>query len=147
MLALLVATAALGCPPAQAFDQGTLAIETRAGVVHAFRIELADTGAERAQGLMQREELAPDAGMLFDFGEEQPVAMWMKNTLIPLDMLFIAASGEITAIARDTVPHSLTTIPSPGPVRAVLELNAGTTRRLGIAEGDRVDHPIFRKAG
>lgn len=148
MLALLLlAAAAIGAAPAWAFESGTLAIQSRDGTVHNFTIELASTPDERAQGLMYRTELPPDAGMLFDFEEEQPVSMWMKNTILPLDMLFIAGSGEITGIAADTVPHSETTIPSPGPVRAVLELNAGTASRLGITAGDRVSHPLFDQRG
>ena len=81
--------------------------------------------------------------MLFDYGRTQPVAMWMKNTLVPLDILFIAADGRVVNIAADAVPESLTSIPSAGPVRAVLEINAGTAARLGIKPGDRVIHPIF----
>jgi uncharacterized protein len=81
--------------------------------------------------------------MLFDFGEDQPVSMWMRNTLIPLDMVFVEASGRIAGVAPDAVPLSERVIPSPGPVRAVLELNAGTARRLGIRRGDTVLHPLF----
>jgi uncharacterized membrane protein (UPF0127 family) len=84
--------------------------------------------------------------MLFDYQESRPVAMWMKNTHIPLDMLFIDAAGRVARVARDTEPFSLTPIPSGQPVRAVLELNAGTARRLGIRPGDRVRHPIFDAA-
>ncbi|MEE8394039.1 MAG: DUF192 domain-containing protein, partial [Rhodospirillales bacterium] len=82
-------------------------------------------------------------GMLFDFKKTQPVAMWMKNTLISLDMLFIAADGRIVGIARHTVPMSLKTIFSPAPVRGVLEIGAGISEKLGIGTGDRVIHPVF----
>ena len=140
---LLLAAAAFLVQPARAFEPGTLAIHSHDGTVHNFMIELARTPDERAQGLMFRKEMDPQAGMLFDFGEEQPIAMWMKNTFIPLDMLFIGSQGEITGIAAGAEPQSETTIPSPGPIRAVLELNAGTAQRLGIGVGDRVEHPIF----
>lgn len=120
-----------------------LNILTKAGPV-AVNIELAVTPAERAKGLMYRTELAPDAGMLFDFGVEQPIYMWMKNTYIPLDMLFIRSDGRIASIATDTVPLSTETISSGPPVRAVLELPAGTVRAKGIAVGDRVEYRLFR---
>ncbi len=110
---------------------------------HFFRVEMAITPEQRARGLMFRRQLAPDAGMLFDFLVPQQAAFWMKNTLIPLDMLFIAADGRIVNITERTVPHSLSMVPSAGPVRAVLELNGGTVARLGIRPGDRVIHAIF----
>lgn len=92
---------------------------------------------------MFRRGMPADHGMLFDFATEQPVAFWMKNTPLPLDMIFIDAQGTVAGIAADTVPFSEAPIPSPVPVRAVLEVNAGTAARLGIAVGDRVRHPIF----
>jgi len=95
------------------------------------------------QGLQGRRRLAADAGMLFDFGRPVPVMMWMKDTHVSLDMLFIDAEGRVVNIARGTVPFSLTPIRSAGPVRAVLEVNAGTAARLGIKPGDRVLHPLF----
>jgi hypothetical protein len=84
--------------------------------------------------------------MLFDFKTDRPVAMWMRNTRIPLDMLFIARDGRVANIAERAVPFSEQTIPSAGPVRAVLELAGGTASRLGIKPGDRVVHPMFRNA-
>jgi len=123
-----------------------LAIVTRAGDVRRFAVELARTPRQLSRGLMFRDAMAPGHGMLFDFGRERPVAMWMRNTPIPLDMLFIDALGRIRGIAADAVPFSEAVILSPGPVRAVLELNAGTVRRLGIATGDRVLHGIFGSA-
>lgn len=124
------------------FPRSSLTIETATGT-HPFTVELADTSARRVQGLQYRQTLAADAGMLFDYEETRPVAMWMKNTYLPLDMLFIDAQGRVTRVTENTVPLSLTPLPSGGSVRAVLELNAGTARRLGIRAGARVSHPIF----
>ena len=103
------------------------------------------TDADRAQGLMFRRFLPPDRGMLFDFEAEQPVMMWMKNTILPLDMVFIGADGRIVNIAESTEPMSERTIPSEGPVIAVLELNAGAAARAGLKTGDAVRHPMFSK--
>ena len=125
------------------FAKSELGIETADGKRHDFQVELAETGDQRAQGLMFRRQLAADAGMLFLFGGSQERAMWMKNTLIPLDMLFIDDKGKIVRIEQRTVPHSLRAIMSGQPVSAVLELNAGTTSRLAIKPGDRVLHPAF----
>ncbi len=127
---------------ASAGSDTPLAISTSKGSF-SFTVELADTPQSRASGLMHRRELAADAGMLFDFLKTAPVSMWMKDTLIPLDMLFISADGVIVNIAERTVPGSLTQIDSSGPVRAVLELNGGTSARLGISAGDKIIHPIF----
>ena len=125
-----------------ALDPGTITIETPNGQ-HRFTIELADTPGERARGLMYRRNMRTDHGMLFDFQVEQPVAFWMKNTPLPLDMLFIDATGTVVQIEADTVPFSETPVPSVQPVQAVLELNAGTSQSLGIAPGAVVRHPIF----
>ena len=131
-------------PPGLAqFKTGSLVIRTADGKTHPFKIELAATPAERAQGLMFRRALAPDAGMLFDFGRSEPVAMWMENTLIPLDMLFIAADGRVVNIAQRAVPMDRTPIPSKGPVKGVLELPGGTAARLGLKPGDTVQHAMF----
>ena len=105
---------------------------------HKFSVELALNSRQQTQGLMFRRRMAADAGMLFVYRREEPTAMWMKNTFIPLDMLFIAGNGEIRRIAERTVPMSETVIASGGPVIAVLELNAGTASRLGLKPGDRV---------
>jgi uncharacterized membrane protein (UPF0127 family) len=118
-------------------------IVTRGGV-HVFDVELAVTAEERSKGLMFRRELPQGRGMLFDFVGEGPIAMWMKNTFVSLDMIFIRADGRIARIAENTTPQSETTIPSGAPVKAVLEVVAGTVKRLGIAPGDRVAHRIFR---
>ena len=122
--------------------EGELMIVTTSGE-HRFVIEMAATPEERSQGLMFRREMAADAGMLFDYLTEQPVSFWMKNTYIPLDMVFIRADGIIASIAQRTVPESLTPVPSRVAVRAVLEVNAGTVDRLDIETGDRVVHSIF----
>ena len=119
-----------------------LEIASRNGV-HVFAVELALTPPEQERGLMFRRELPEGQGMLFDFGREQPTSFWMKNTYVPLDMIFIRADGTIRRIAENTVPLSEALVPSGGPVRAVLEVVAGTARKLGIAVGDRVSHPIF----
>jgi uncharacterized membrane protein (UPF0127 family) len=126
-----------------AFSSAPLSIRTGEGKTHRFKVEIARTPEERAQGLMFRRVMAPDAGMLFDFGRTEPVAMWMKNTLIPLDMLFVGADGAVVNIAQRTVPQSLTPIPSARPVRFVLELPGGTAARLGLKPGDKLLHPLF----
>jgi hypothetical protein len=108
-----------------------------------FAVEVAATAEERSRGLMHRTDLPADRAMLFDFGDTRFVAMWMKNTPLPLDMLFAAPDGRITAIAENTVPFSETVIESGGRVRYVLELNAGTVKGKGIAVGQRLVHPVI----
>lgn len=134
--------AAVGLTLAQSPEIPNLEVHTGAGAV-SFRVELADDSTKRALGLMFRHEMEPDAGMLFVFERDQMVSMWMKNTYIPLDMLFLAQDGTVVAIAERTVPLSMEVISSPRPVRAVLELNGGTSSRLGIQAGDRVEHPAL----
>ena len=109
------------------------------GSAYKFDVELATTPDQRAQGLMFRKSLGANAGMLFLYPDEEPVAFWMKNTLIPLDMLFIKADGTIAHIAHSAVPLDETPIPSTAPVKAVLEVNGGTANALGIKEGDKVE--------
>ncbi|HEY8381753.1 MAG TPA: DUF192 domain-containing protein [Microvirga sp.] len=128
---------------AQSFEP--LAIVTQGGQRHAFLVEVARNDADRAQGLMYRRSMPADRGMLFDFGKVEPVAMWMQNTYISLDMLFIRPDGTIARVAPNAEPLSTRTIPSGEPVLAVLELNAGTAARLGIKAGDRVEHPVFKR--
>ena len=128
--------------PAQAGGQATLEIVSKTGV-HAFTVELATDDAERSRGLMFRKELPEGRGMLFDFERDQPVAFWMHNTYISLDMIFIRGDGSILRIAENTEPLSDRLVPSGGPVRAVLEVIAGTARKLGIAPGDRVETPVL----
>jgi uncharacterized protein len=125
-----------------AAEESTLEIVTKKGV-HVFSVELATNDAERQKGLMFRKELPEGRGMLFDFQRDQDVSMWMRNTLIPLDMLFINADGSIRRIAENTEPLSERTIPSGGPVRGVLEVIGGTAKKLGIVAGDKVAHPVF----
>jgi uncharacterized membrane protein (UPF0127 family) len=120
----------------------TLEIASSAGV-HPFAVEMAETDEERSRGLMFRKELPEGKGMLFDFKVEQPVAFWMKNTYVSLDMIFIKADGRILSIAENTEPLSERGVPSGGPVRGVLEVVAGTAKKLGIKPGDRVAHRIF----
>ena len=107
-------------------------------------VEVARDDATRAQGLMYRRSLSPDRGMLFDFKRVEPVSMWMQNTYVSLDMLFIRPDGTIARVAQNTEPLSTRTIPSGEPVLAVLEVVAGTAARLGIRAGDRVEHPLFK---
>lgn len=132
-----------GVAYAQALE--SLSIATQGGQRQTFRVEVARNDADRAQGLMFRRSMPADQGMLFDFGRVEPVSMWMQNTYLPLDMLFIRADGTIARIAANTEPLSTRTIPSGEPVLSVLELNAGTAARLGIKPGDRVEHPIFKR--
>jgi uncharacterized protein len=128
------------------FERSSLVIVT-AGRELKFEIELARNDSQRSHGLMFREKLGPYEGMLFDFMQEQPVSFWMKNTLIPLDMLFIGADGIIRNIHANAVPRSTDAIPGEYPVRAVLEINGGSARLLGIKVGDKVKHPIFGNVG
>ncbi|MEO5375288.1 MAG: DUF192 domain-containing protein [Alphaproteobacteria bacterium] len=149
VLGLVMAAAGVflpgGPPRAAESAPAALVIRTAAGASHPFRVEVVASPEDRARGLMYRPGLAADAGMLFDFGEVQPVAMWMKNTLIPLDMLFIAADGRVVSIAERTVPHSLEPVGPAEPVRSVLEVPGGTAARLGIRAGDRIEHPLFSR--
>lgn len=142
VLAAFCADADRARAASMSFERSAVVIHT-AGGARRFDVEMAVTPDQRARGLQYRDELARDAGMLFDYGEPQQASMWMKNTYVPLDMLFIAADGRIVNIAEDTVPLSLTPIRSDGPVRAVLEVRAGTAERLGIEPGNRVEHAIF----
>jgi uncharacterized protein len=139
--ALLFVITAAGFP-ASASEQQTLEIVSKSGV-HVFSVELAVTEAERERGLMFRKEVPEGYGMLFDFKHEQEVSMWMKNTLVPLDMIFIRDNGRIARIAENTEPLSERIIPSGSPVRAVLEVAGGTAKKYGIAPGDKVAYPLF----
>lgn len=140
--AALTAMAPAGAQTVQ-FPRSQVEIVTAGGRRHIFTVELATAPAQLQQGLMFRTKLAANAGMLFDFGEVRPISMWMKNTLIPLDMLFLGADGRILGIAERAVPGSLAVIASPGPVKGVLEVNGGTAGRLGLSPGDRLLHPLF----
>lgn len=140
--ALAVAATIIGVslPLAACSDESRLTIHSSTGD-HAFTVEIVDTPESRAQGLMYRQELAENAGMLFDFLDNQPVSFWMRNTFIPLDMLFITSEGVVQNIHVNARPHDPTGIPSDGPVRYVLEIPGGRTVELGIKAGDSVSHP------
>ena len=127
----------------QRFERDVLSIETADGQRHRLEVELALTGEQHAQGLMFRRSLAEDAGMLFLYSGAGVLSMWMKNTPVPLDMIFIAPDGRIVDIAERTVPYSLETVSSRFAASAVLEVNGGTVARLGIRPGDRVLHRAF----
>jgi uncharacterized protein len=138
--ALLCAAAAASA--SVSFEESSLTVDAANGQFE-FLVELALSPAQRGQGLMFRESLEEDRGMLFDFGKPQRATMWMRNTYVPLDMLFIDGNGQITQIAADTQPLSDAVIASREPVRAVLELRGGVSAKLGIKPGDRVIHPLF----
>lgn len=138
-----LALAAAEQPMMLPVDPVPLVVDTGAKEV-SFRIEAADEGSERSRGLMFRKEMASDHGMLFVFQMQQPLAFWMKNTILPLDLVFIDEDGTVRAVLPGT-PFSEAPI-SPGmPVRYVLELNQGTAARLGIDPGDKVRHPLIGK--
>jgi len=136
--------------PAVAEEQAAQAQLERLEIVtatgaHAFDVEVARTDGERARGLMFRRSLPQDHGMLFLFESERPIAMWMKNTYISLDMVFVSRNGRVTSIAHGAVPLSETVIPSGGPVYAVVELAGGAADAIGLSVGDRVRHPGFER--
>jgi uncharacterized protein len=145
-LALLVPLllVAAGRTPSRAADPDTLEIVSKTGV-HPFTVELAVTEEQRERGLMFRRELPEGHGMLFKFEPDQVVAMWMHNTYISLDMIFIRSDGRIVRIAENTTPQSDRIISSGSPAHGVLEVIAGTARKLGLAPGDRVAHPWFEQ--
>ncbi|MGE0667779.1 MAG: DUF192 domain-containing protein [Sphingomonadales bacterium] len=122
---------------AQSLPLQPLTVETQAGE-RDLQVQVADTDATRQTGLMYRVSMPEAEGMLFIFQQVRPVSFWMKNTMLPLDIIFVGDDGRVINIARNTTPFSLASIPSRGPARAVLELNAGASRRLGIDVGDRV---------
>lgn len=123
-----------------------LVIVGRDGTTHDFMVEMAISPAQQTVGEMFRKTIPEDGGMLFDWGAPRDSQMWMKNTLVPLDMVFINQDGTIRSIAEDTVPQSLATIDSHGPVRATLELAGGLTAKLNIRVGDKVQQRIFGNA-
>jgi uncharacterized membrane protein (UPF0127 family) len=142
--------AAKASPPPAAASEATSAVsglpliplEVRSnGRVHRFTVELARTEDEQAYGLMNRTRLGPDEGMLFPFEPPRPASFWMKDTLIPLDMIFVRADGSIARIAANTVPESLAPVRVSEPVAAVLEIPGGRAAELGIEEGDRASWP------
>ena len=134
---------ALGGEP-QALEKETLTIHTRAGEDLLFQVEIADDSGEQRTGMMYRTAMDEDSGMLFLFPDDDFRSFWMKDTPIPLDMLFLTADGRIVHIHPMARPQDYTRITYAMPVRAVLELKGGMAGQLGIAEGDRVLHPAFR---
>jgi uncharacterized membrane protein (UPF0127 family) len=135
-------TAAGVAPASTSFEESLLTIDA-ADDRFEFQVEMALSPEQRSQGLMFRKSLEEDRGMLFDYGQPQRIAMWMRNTYVPLDMLFIDAHGQITQIVANTQPLSDAVIASREPVRAVLELRGGVSAKLGIKPGDRVNHALF----
>jgi len=142
LAAILVVGCAVASAPVRAASFQPLEIVTRNGV-QVFSVEMATTEEEKQTGLMYRKELADGKGMLFDFKPEQEVSMWMKNTYVSLDMIFIRADGRILRIAENTEPMSTKIISSGGLAKGVLEVIAGTAQKYGIRPGDRVAHPLF----
>jgi uncharacterized membrane protein (UPF0127 family) len=127
------------------FDKEPLIVQTAAGNRITFTVEIADTNEQRQRGLMYRKEMAADAGMIFDFGASKRVQMWMENTVLPLDMLFVDRAGTVRGIKQNAVPFSQDIIDSVGEVKYVVELNAGVTAKLGIKAGDLVLSPTITK--
>jgi uncharacterized membrane protein (UPF0127 family) len=148
VLSILASQASAQCPeppadaPAPRFETVPVEIQTATGS-HRFEVEVAASSTQKARGLMYRPFMAPMAGMLFDYGRPRILAMWMKNTCIPLDMLFYGADGRIVRIVEQARPFSTEVLSSGVPARGVVELNGGTARALGIAPGDRVRHPLL----
>jgi uncharacterized membrane protein (UPF0127 family) len=123
----------------------TLTIQTLEGNSHPFNVELALTTQEQMTGLMNREKMPKNAGMLFFFGTEAERAFWMKNTLIPLDLIFIKSNGDILHIHKNAIPNDLTSMPSLGPAAGVLEINGGLSEKLNIQAGDKIIHSFFNQ--
>lgn len=137
---VLVSMVAAAPPGAAAAATSELTLVTQAGKRFSFQVEIADTDAEKRQGLMFRDKLEERRGMLFLYRPSRDVAIWMKNTLLPLDIIFIDVTGRISGIEPNAIPLSENSMRSGGPVRAVLEINGGMTGFLGVKEGDRVHY-------
>jgi len=137
--AVVAAIATVALPLAACSDEGRLVLRSSTGD-YSFNVEVVDTNESRAQGLMYRTELADDAGMLFDFKEERAVSFWMRNTFIPLDMIFVDAAGVVKNIHVNAIPHDVTGIPSEGPVQFVLEIPGGRSVEIGLKPGDIMEH-------
>jgi uncharacterized membrane protein (UPF0127 family) len=144
-LSLLLAAAPVVVTSAPAIQAETLTIETAKGD-QTFKVEVVRNEKERNRGLMFRHQMAADHGMLFDYNPPQEIAFWMKNTFIPLDIIFVGTDGRIISIAENTTPLSLERIPSGGVSRGVLEINGGLSAKLGIKPGDKVRHHLFESA-
>lgn len=137
--AVLAAVAVVALPLAACSDEGKLVLHTSTGD-HGFKVEVVDTNESRAKGLMFVQELADDAGMLFDFKQEREVSFWMRNTFIPLDMIFVGADGVVKNVHVNARPHDVTGIPSEGPVQFVLEIPGGRSVEIGLKPGDTMEH-------
>ena len=133
------AVAAMLAPLTALADDSQLTLHTDTGD-YSFKVDVVDTNESRARGLMYVTELADDAGMLFDFKEERPVSFWMRNTFIPLDMIFVSADGVVKNVHVNAIPHDPTGIPSDGPVQFVLEIPGGRSVEIGLKAGDKMDH-------
>jgi len=144
VLVMLVAALPAAAQEQITFDRTELAVVTAGGGRHQFKVEWAKTWPQKSRGLMFRKEMPLDHGMLLDYDPPTVVSIWMRNTLLALDIVFIRADGTIESIFLGAKPHDETPMPSKGDVRAVLEVNAGVTRLLGIQPGDKVEHPIFK---
>jgi uncharacterized membrane protein (UPF0127 family) len=144
-LAVLLALLLFAGSAAGALPVATISVDGAKGPSR-FRVEIAGDHASQEKGLMFRKTLAPDAGMLFDFHADVMTSFWMKNTILPLDIIFVRSDGTISSIAANAVPFSEASIPSTEPIRAVLEINAGRARALGIEPGDRIHAEIFHNA-
>jgi uncharacterized protein len=141
MAAMLIA--ATLASPARADGLETLQIITASGT-HDFQVEVAKDEESRARGLMNRPFMPADRGMLFEFERQEPVAFWMKNTYIPLDMIFISSKGRVTNVVANAEPLSERMLPSGPPCVAVLELNGGAAASIGLKVGDAIRHPFFK---
>ena len=137
--AAVAAIATVALPLAACSDEGRLVLHSSTGD-YSFNVDVVDTPESRAKGLMFVQELADDAGMLFDFKEERPVSFWMRNTFIPLDMIFVGADGVVKNIHVNARPHDVTGIPSEGPVQFVLEIPGGRSVEIGLKPGDTMEH-------
>ena len=134
----------MGMGRVPADHSNSVTIETQSGALHVFTVEIADNQRSRAKGLMFRKEMASDVGMLFLFPQQKMLSFWMKDTPLPLDIIFVDRKGEVVHIARDTEPFSLKPISSQLPALGALEVNAGTSVALSLNVGDVVRHPYFR---
>lgn len=143
-VAVVVAMASVALPLAACSDEGTLVLHASSGD-YRFHVDVVDTNESRAKGLMFVQDLADDAGMLFDFKEERDVSFWMRNTFIPLDMIFVGADGVVKNIHVNARPHDVTGIPSEGPVQFVLEIPGGRSVEIGLKPGDTMEHPRVTK--
>ncbi len=149
VLAPLAAALALAaCAPQTPTSEGgapmeRLSVQADAQTTREFWVEIADDEEERQKGLMFRESLGADRGMLFDFGRPVPGSFWMKNTMVPLDIIFIGEDGRVRNVGANTIPFSTQPVLSDGPIRYVLEINAGQAATLGIDGGDKVVHRLI----